>query len=81
MIPRKQLNKLKHLFAEDGIALTDAEALDVGLWLIARVRPVIKSVPLDKMALFATMRGEIETIRKIMPLANLYEWRQKNLNK
>jgi hypothetical protein len=81
MIPADRLEKLKKLFAEDGITLSDAEALEIGLWLVARVRPVLRSVPLDKMALFATMRSEAEAIRHTAPFVNLYKWRRQKCKK
>jgi hypothetical protein len=77
MIPADRLGKLKKLFAEDGITLTDADALAIGLWLVARVPPVLTSVPLDKMALFATIRGEAKAMRHRRPFVNLYQWRRK----
>ena len=81
MIPADRLEKLKKLFAEDGITLTDAQALEIGLWLIARVRPVLKPVSLDKMALFGTIRSEAEAMRRTKPFVNLYEWRRKKCKK
>ncbi len=81
MILADQLEKLKKLFAEDGITLTDAEALEIGLWLVARVRPFLKAVPLGKMALFGTIRSETRTIWRRAPFVNLYEWRRKQCKK
>jgi len=81
MIPVDQLEKLKKLFAEDGITLTNAEALQIGLWLVARARPVLKPIPLDKMALFATIRSEAKAMRRMTPFVNLYEWRRKKCKK
>jgi len=81
MIPADRLEKLKTLFAEDGITLTDAEALEIGLWLVARVGPVLTSVPLDKMALFATIREKAKMMRTTAPFVNLYEWRRKQSKK
>lgn len=81
MIPANRLEKLKLLFAEDGITLTDAEALEIGHWLVARVRPVLHPVPLDKMAQFATIRSEAKAIRHATPFVNLYEWRRKQCKK
>ena len=77
MIPAERLEKLKKMFAEDGITLSDAEALEIGIWLVARVRPVLRSIALDKMALFATIRGETEAIRREATFVNLYKWRRK----
>jgi hypothetical protein len=79
MIPADRLEKLKQLFAEDGITITDTEALEIGLWLLARVKPVLRPIPLDKMESFATIKGEARTIRHTTPFVNLYEWRQKNV--
>ena len=79
MIPAERLQKLKQLFAEDGITLTDAEALEIGLWLVERVRPVLAPVPLDKLAQFAIIRSEAKAFRDAMPFINLHEWRRKNV--
>jgi hypothetical protein len=81
MIPADRLEKLKKLFADDGITLTDAEALAIGLWLVARVPPVLTSVPLDKIALFATIRDEARAMRHTRPFVNLYQWRRKRSKK
>jgi hypothetical protein len=81
MIPADRLEQLKQLFAEDGTTLTDAEALEIGLWLVARVRPVLTSVPLDKMAFFATIRSEAKAMRRTAPFVNLYVWRRKKCKK
>jgi hypothetical protein len=79
MVPAERLQKLKQLFAEDGITLTDAEALEIGLWLVERVRPVLAPVPLDKMAQFAIIRNEAKAIRYATPFINLHEWRRKHV--
>jgi len=71
MIPADRLEKLKELFAEDGITLTNAEALEIGLWLVARARPVPKPVPLGKMVLFAIIRSEAKANRHTTPFVNL----------
>jgi hypothetical protein len=76
MISADRLAKLKQLFARDGVALTDAETLQIGLWLLARVRPVLRPIPLDNMGLFATIKSETAAIRQKTPFVNLYQWRQ-----
>jgi len=81
MIPADALTKLKQMFAEDGLALTDAEALEIGLWLLGRVRPILKAVPLDKMDQFAIMKTEATASRQARPLVNLYEWRRRKHRK
>ena len=82
VISPDRLLKLKQLFAEDGISLTDAEALEIGLWLLARVKPILRPIPLDKMGLFATMRSEFAAIRQKRDFVNLYQWRRrKNVSK
>jgi hypothetical protein len=81
MIPADRLENLKKLFAEDEITLTDAEALEIGLWLVARVKSVLTSVPLDKMALFGTIKKETNALRRRMPFVNLSEWRRKPCKK
>jgi hypothetical protein len=81
MIPADRLKKLKQLFAEDGITLTDAEALEIGLWLIARIRPVLRPVSLDKMALFGRIKGEAKAMRRSAAFVNLHEWRRRKCKK
>ncbi len=76
MIPADRLERLKQLFAEDGITLTDAQALEVGLWLLAKVGPALKPVPLDKILLFGKIRNEMKAIHEKKPFVNLYEWRR-----
>lgn len=80
MITAERLQRLKQLFAEDGITLTDAKALQIGHWLIERVREVVTPVPLDKKELFTTIMKEEVAIRGSEPFVNLYEWRKKNVN-
>lgn len=77
MIPAEQLEELKQLFSEDGITLTDPEALEIGLWLLERIRPILKPVPLDKSVLFATMKREVTGIRQATPFVNLYQTRRE----
>lgn len=77
MIPADRLEKLKQMFAEDGSTVTDAEVLEIGLWLLARVQPILQSVPLDRSALFDIMKNEAESIRHRAPFVNLYEWRRR----
>ena len=77
MVPADRLEKLKQLFTEDGITLSDAQALEIGLWLLARVGPVMKSVPLDKMTHFGTINSDTKTIRLNTPFVNLQEFRRK----
>ena len=81
MIPAAQLEKLQRLFAEDGVTITETEALEIGLWLISRVKPVLVPVPLDKMAQFATIRKELKAVRRTTPFANLFESRRKQCKK
>jgi hypothetical protein len=81
MIPAAQLEKLKKLFAEDGTTLTDAEALEIGLWLVARVKPVLVPVPLDKMAFFGTIKRETNALRLRTRFVNLFAWRCKPCKK
>jgi hypothetical protein len=71
MISAERLAKLKQLFAREGITLTDAEALQIGLWLLARVKSVLRPIPLDKMELFATIRDETVAVRQKTPFVNL----------
>lgn len=76
MISAERLEKLKKLFVEDGIDLTDAEALQVGLWLIARVKLVLRRPPLDKRDLFGTIKKEMTTLKRTTHFRNLYQWRR-----
>ncbi len=81
MIPTDRLAKLKELFAEDGITLTGNQAVEIGLWLLARVRPVLRPIPLDKKELFATIKSEARAIRRKTPFVNLHAWKRRNLTK
>lgn len=72
-----QLGKLKRLFADDGLALTDEAALEIGLWLLARVRNVLTPVPLDRLGTIDIIRDEVASSRAGTPLVNLYDWRRK----
>ena len=81
MIPANRLEELKKLFAEDGIALTNAEALEIGLWLVSRVRAVLTIVPLDKRAQFDTIKGETKAIRLATHFTDLSEWRRASCKK
>jgi hypothetical protein len=76
-ISSERLLALKRLFAKDGVSLTDAEALEIGLWLLARTQAILSPIPLDKMGMFATIRNEVEAIRQSTPFVNLYQRRQR----
>ena len=76
-IPHERLLALKQLFAKEGLTLTDAQALEIGLWLLARIKPILRPIPLDKMESFATIRDEVEAIKKKTPFINLYAWRRR----
>jgi len=75
MIPENQLEKLKYLFAKDGISLTNAQALEIAYWLLARVRPVMQPIPNDNMALYVKIKSEVDAIRRATRFVNLYDWR------
>ena len=77
MISADQLAKLRQLFAKRGVTITDSEALQIGLWLLARVKPVLHPVPLDKMPLFDTIRSESTKIREKHRFVGLAEWRKQ----
>ena len=81
MIPAARLEELKKLFAEDGITLTNAEAFELGLWLVARTRSVLSVIPLDKAAQFGTIKEETRTIRRTTPFVNLSKWRHESPKK
>ena len=76
MISAARLEELKKLFAEDGITLTNAEVLEIGLWLVARTRPVLAVVPLDKVAQFGRIKRETRAMRRQTPFITLAEWRR-----
>ena len=62
MISQERLEKLKQLFNEDGIDISDAHALEAGLWLIERVKAVCIPIPPDKEALYHEIAKEIEPL-------------------
>lgn len=41
----KQIHELKTLCRDDGVDLTQQEALDLARWLVSRVRSVAYSIP------------------------------------
>jgi hypothetical protein len=80
-IPAERVLVLKQLFAKEGIELTEAQALEIGFWLLARIKPILRPIPLDKMESFVTIRDEVEAIKQKTPFINLYAWRRrKNKN-
>jgi hypothetical protein len=81
MIPANRLDELKNLLAEDGITLTNAEVLEIGLWLVSRIGPVLTVVPLDKAAKFDTIKGETKAIRRATPFVNLSKWKRESCKK
>ncbi|HUI28838.1 MAG TPA: hypothetical protein VLX91_01385 [Candidatus Acidoferrales bacterium] len=62
MIYQERLEKLKQLFREDGIEISDAAALEAGLWLIERVKAVCVPIPPEKEALYHEIAREIEPL-------------------
>lgn len=52
MISSKQLEKLKILFREDGIELSDAASLEVAQLLVARANVIATIIPSDKAKVF-----------------------------
>jgi len=77
MISADQLAKLKQLFAQRGVTITDSEALQIGLWLLARVKPILRPIPLDKMPLFDTIKDETAKFREKHRFITLSEWRKQ----
>ena len=77
MISADQLAKLKQLFAQRGVTITDSEALQIGLWLLARVKPILHPIPLDKMQLFDKIKDETANLRKKHRFITLSEWRKQ----
>ncbi len=62
MISKTRLEKLKKLFKEDGIDISDAAALEAGLWLIERAKAVCVPIPPEKEALYHEISEEIKRI-------------------
>lgn len=48
MIPNKRLEDLKQLFKEEGRDISDADAITVGTWLLARAKSVPYEIPAGK---------------------------------
>ncbi|MGO9613257.1 MAG: hypothetical protein ACLPX5_09510 [Dissulfurispiraceae bacterium] len=62
MISQERLEKLKQLFKEDGIDISDAHALEAGLWLLERVKAVCVPIPPEKEALYHEIAEETKAI-------------------
>jgi hypothetical protein len=77
MISADQLAKLRQLFAKRGVTITDSEALQIGLWLLARVRPILHPVSLDKIPLFDKIKDETANFREKHRFVTLSEWRKQ----
>ncbi len=60
MISQERLGKLKQLFKEDGIDISDAHVLEAGLWLIERVKAVCVPIPPEKESLYHEIAEEIK---------------------
>lgn len=62
MISQRRLEQLKTLFKEDGIEISDAAALEAGLWLIERVKAVCVPIPPEDEPLYRDIVEEAKTI-------------------
>ena len=62
MISQERLEKLKQLFKEDGIDISDDHALEAGLWLLERVKAVCVPIPPEKEASYREIAKEIEPL-------------------
>lgn len=65
MIAKEHLSKLKTLFAEDGISLSDDSALEVGLWLLERARSVAVKIPSQNLPVLKKIEGEMASFRTL----------------
>jgi len=65
MISPNRLNELKLLFEEDGVHLSDAVALEIGLWLLERARSVAVRIPPDKAHLLENIQAEMASFRTL----------------
>jgi hypothetical protein len=55
MIPPHRLDELKALFREDGHDVSDAAAVEAGLWLLARAKAVPHAIPVGKEDVWAVV--------------------------
>ncbi len=77
MISQERLEKLKELFKEDGIDISDAHTLDAGLWLLERVKAVCIPIPPEKETLYHEIVKEIEPLWALYKKSSLADNRAK----
>jgi hypothetical protein len=65
MISSARLDLLKQLFKEDGIDLTDRAALEIGSWLIERVKSIRLTIPPGKESSFQKNIEEMRLFRAL----------------
>lgn len=62
MISPEKLEELKLLFKEDGIEISDAHALEAGLWLVERVKAICVPIPHEKEPLYHEISEEVKPL-------------------
>ncbi|MFZ1977524.1 MAG: hypothetical protein WAV76_06170 [Bacteroidota bacterium] len=65
MISTTRLGLLKQLFKEDGIDLSDRAALEIGTWLIERVKSIRLTIPPGKEVSFQKYIEEMKLFRAL----------------
>jgi hypothetical protein len=65
MISSQRLAQLKQLFKEDGIELSDGAALEIGIWLIERVKSIKLNIPPEKEASLRKIIEEMMLFRSL----------------
>jgi len=65
MISSQRLAQLKQLFKDDGIELSDQAALEIGIWLIERVKSISLRIPPGKEASFQKNVEEMMLFRSL----------------
>jgi hypothetical protein len=57
VISDERVQQLKGLFVADGIELSDATALEIGAWLLARAASISPAIPVTEKELFRTIKA------------------------
>lgn len=65
VISDERIQQLKGLFAKDGIELSEATALEIGAWLLARAKSISRAIPIAEKELFRTIKAT--TMGKTLP--------------
>jgi hypothetical protein len=63
MVSSKQLERLRNLFREDGIEISDEALLETGLWLLGRAKAICVPIPSDKEPIYQEIVDEMRTLR------------------